>query len=146
MRCCADNRIERRRQCANNFLRLLVARRARDEDPAISAMDSRETGKRLPDAVRRMTDIDHAERVVPDDFQPARPSHVAQTCAYRSLDSVAILARLLALQPACVGTPDAQLRAFGYQPGDEYVRLSMRTVRPIMEAIPAAGRTVPTRG
>jgi hypothetical protein len=46
-----------------------------------------------------MTDVDHAERVVPDDFQPARPSHVAQAGTDRGFDPVGSLARLLALQP-----------------------------------------------
>lgn len=54
--------------------------------------------------------------------------------------------RLLALQPVCAGTPEATLRAYGYQPGDQFVLLSKRMTRPLMEAIPAAGRTVPTRG
>lgn len=55
--------------------------------------------------------------------------------------------RVLALQPACAGTPAALLRSHGYQLGDEYVLLARRTTRPVMEAIPhAAGRTVPTRG
>lgn len=55
--------------------------------------------------------------------------------------------RLLALQPACAGTPASMLQAYGYQPGDQFVLLSKRMTRPLMEAIPAAaGRTVPTRG
>jgi hypothetical protein len=53
----------------------------------------------------------------------------------------------LALQPECAGTPVATLRSFGYQPGDQFVLLTRRMNRPLMEAIPkTAGRTVPTRG
>jgi hypothetical protein len=55
--------------------------------------------------------------------------------------------RLLALQPSCVGTPVSVLRGLGYEPVEEFVLLSKRMVRPLMDAIPAtAGRTVPTRG
>lgn len=55
--------------------------------------------------------------------------------------------RLLALQPACAGTPTSMLRAQGYQPGEEFVLLAKRMTRPLLEAVPStAGRTVPTRG
>jgi hypothetical protein len=53
----------------------------------------------------------------------------------------------LALQPSCNGTPASMLRSHGFEPGDEFLLLSKRMARPLMEVIPnAAGRTVPTRG
>lgn len=56
-------------------------------------------------------------------------------------------ARLLALQPECLGTPVGVLREHGFEPGDRYVLLAKRMTRPVLETIPsAAGRTVPTRG
>lgn len=55
--------------------------------------------------------------------------------------------RVLALQPACPGTPAGFLRDLGYEPRERYVLLAKRLVRPIIEAIPSVpGRTVPTRG
>ena len=95
----ADDRIERRRQRADDFFRLLVARCAGDEDPIIGAMKRREACERLTDAVWGMTDVDHGERVVLDDFEPAGPSRVAQARPDSGFDPVGSLARLLALQP-----------------------------------------------
>ena len=46
-----------------------------------------------------MADVDHGERVVLDDFEPAGPARLAQARAYRGFDPVGSLARLLALQP-----------------------------------------------
>jgi hypothetical protein len=62
-------------------------------------MDRHEACERLPDAVGGVTDVDDGERVLADDLEAAGPVRIAQACAYRSLDSVASLARLLALQP-----------------------------------------------
>ena len=94
-----SDRVEGGRQRANNFLRLLVARRAGNEDPVFGAVDSHEAGERLPDAVRGVADIDHGERVVLDDFEPAGPTRLAQARAYGSFDTFGSPARLLALQP-----------------------------------------------
>ena len=55
--------------------------------------------QRLPDAVGGVTDVDDGERVLTDDLEAAGPARIAQAGAYRSLDSVGSLARLLALQP-----------------------------------------------
>lgn len=55
--------------------------------------------------------------------------------------------RVLALQPACLGSPAPLFRDLGYEPRERYVLLAKRLARPIFEALPsAAGRTVPTRG
>ena len=95
----ADDRIKRRRQRADDFVRLLVARRTGDEDPVACAMDRREACQRLPDAVRRVADIDHGERILLDDFEPAGPPHFAQARSDSGFDPVGSHARLLALQP-----------------------------------------------
>ena len=95
----ADDRVEGGRQRANNFLRLLVARRAGDEDPVFGAVDRHEACERLPDAVGGVADVDHGERVVLDDFETAGPARLAQARAYGGFDPFGSLARLLALQP-----------------------------------------------
>ena len=53
----------------------------------------------MPDAVGGVADVDDGERVLADDLEAAGPSRIAQAGAYRSLDPVGSLARLLALQP-----------------------------------------------
>ena len=58
-----------------------------------------QTRQRLPDAVGGVADVDHGERVVLDDLEPAGPARLAQSGAYRGFDPVGSLARLFALQP-----------------------------------------------
>ena len=87
------------RQCANNFLRLLVAGYAGDEDPIVGAVERHEACERLADAIGRMTDVDDGERVVLDNFETAGPARLAQARAYCRFDTFGSLARLLALQP-----------------------------------------------
>src|SRR6476660_532010 len=99
VRCCADDGLEGGRQRADDFVRLLVARRTGDEDPVAVAMDRQQACQRLPDAVGGVTDVDDGERVLTDDLEAAGPARIAQASAYRSLDPVGSLARLLALQP-----------------------------------------------
>ena len=53
----------------------------------------------MPDAVGGVADIDHRQRILRDDFEPARPLRVAQAGSYRGLDPLRRLARLHALQP-----------------------------------------------
>ncbi len=84
----ADDRIEGRRQRADDFVRLLVARRAGDEDPVVGAMDRHEACQRLPDAVGGVTDVDDGERVLTDDLEAAGPARLAQAGAYRGFDPV----------------------------------------------------------
>lgn len=56
--------------------------------------------------------------------------------------------RVLALLPDCAATPAGLLRARGFEPGDEYVLLALRTASLVRDAVPvrAARRVVPTRG
>src|SRR5687768_10663417 len=97
MRCRTNDRVKGWRQRADDFVGPFVTRRAGDENPAVATMNRHEACKRLPDAVRGVADIDHGERVVLDDFEPARPARLAQSAAYRGFDPVGRLARLLAL-------------------------------------------------
>lgn len=49
----------------------------------------------------------------------------------------------LALLPECAGTPVAALRAHGFEPGEAYTLLALRTAQPVRAR---AGRVVATRG
>ena len=62
-------------------------------------MDRQQACQRLPDAVGGVADVDDGERVLLDDLEAAGPARLAQAGAYRGLDPVRSLARLLALQP-----------------------------------------------
>src|SRR5262245_36522335 len=95
----ADDGVEGGCQRADDFVRLLVARNAGDGNPAVAAMDRLKACQRLPDAVGGMADVDYGERVVLNDLEPAGPARIAQTGAYRGLDSFGRLAGPLTLQP-----------------------------------------------
>ena len=62
-------------------------------------MDRLEAGERLPDAVRGVADIDHRQRVLPDDFEAAGPARIAQARSHSGFDVGSRLAGPLALQP-----------------------------------------------
>ena len=85
----ADDRIERWRERADDFVRLLVARDAPvTRIQSCGAMDRHEACQRLPDAVGGVTDVDDGERVLTDDLEAAGPARLAQAGAYRGFDPV----------------------------------------------------------
>src|SRR3984957_8718576 len=73
-----DDRVERRRQRAHDLVDLLVKGNADHENPALRAVNRLKAGERLPDAVRRVADVDDGQRLLSDDLEAARPADVAQ--------------------------------------------------------------------
>ena len=55
------------------------------------AINRHEARERLTDAVWRMADVDHGERILPDDFEPAGPAGVAQARSHGGFDPAAAL-------------------------------------------------------
>jgi hypothetical protein len=56
------------------------------QDPAIGAMKCLQTRERLPDAVRRMADIDNGQRLPRNDLETAGPNRVTKSGSYRGFD------------------------------------------------------------
>ena len=70
----ADDDVEVRSEGGCNILGFLVAGHAGDEDPLLFAVNLVKRGHRLPDAVRRMADIDDRQGILRDRLQAAGPA------------------------------------------------------------------------
>src|SRR5258707_15076788 len=77
MRRRADDGVEGGRQRAHDLIGFLVARNAGHNNPSLRAVNRLQAGERLPDRVGGMADVDHGERVLPDDLEAAGPARIA---------------------------------------------------------------------
>src|ERR1700733_2456354 len=100
MRGRADDRIECRRKYFCYLLGLLVEGDSKDENPGVFAINLFERGKRLPDPVGRVADINDRQRIPSDGFETARPARLAQPRSHGCLDAGSGIVRPCALQPA----------------------------------------------
>src|SRR5665647_578993 len=99
VRLCADDDVEGQRQRVHDFVGVLVERDADHKNPLPFAMDCLEAGKRLPDAVGGVTDVDDGERVLPNSLEASRPARFAQARSHRGFDFARRISRSRAALP-----------------------------------------------
>src|SRR5579863_5142094 len=96
----ANDGVERRRERAGDLVGLLVEGNADHENPCLRAINLPDAGERLPDAVGRVADVDHGQRIFADDFEAAGPARAAKTRPCRRLNASERRLGLRLFQPA----------------------------------------------